>query len=35
MAEYVTHKGYYMAVGRYEISLRVLYNILRVSAANV
>ena len=32
MAEYVA--GYYMAVRRYEISLRVLKNISRVSAAN-
>ena len=24
MAEYVAHRGYYMAVRRYEISLRVL-----------
>ena len=35
MAEYVAHRGYYMAVRRYEISLRVLNNISRVSAANV
>ena len=28
------HRGYYMAVRRYEISLRVLKNISRVSAAN-
>ena len=34
MAEYVAHRGYYMAVRRYEISLRVLKNISRVSAAN-
>ena len=34
MAEYVAHRRYYMAVRRYEISLRVLKNISRVSAAN-
>ena len=34
MAEYIAHRGYYMAVRRYEISLRVLKNISRVSAAN-
>ena len=28
------HRGYYMAARRYEISLRVLKNILRVSAVN-
>ena len=32
MAEYVAHRGYYMAVRRYEISLRVLKNISRVSS---
>ena len=31
---YVVHRGYYMAARRYEISLRVLKNISRVSAAN-
>ena len=34
MAEYVAHRGYNMAVRRYEISLRVLKNISRVRAAN-
>ena len=34
MAEYVAHRGYYTAVRRYEISLRVLKNISRVRAAN-
>ena len=34
MVEYVAHRGYYMAVRRYEISLRMLKNISRVSAAN-
>ena len=34
MAEYVAHTGYYMAVRRYGISLLVLKNISRVSAAN-
>ena len=28
------HRGYYMAARRYEIYLRVLKNISRVSAAN-
>ena len=28
------HRGYYMAVRRYEVSLRVLKNISRESAAN-
>ena len=28
------YRGYYMATRRYEISLRVLKNISRVSAAN-
>ena len=28
------NRGYYMAAGRYEISLRVLKNISRVRAAN-
>ena len=31
MAEYVAHRGYCTAVRRYEISLRVLKNISRVS----
>ena len=31
---YYGHRGYYMAERRYEISLRVLKNISRVSAAN-
>ena len=30
MAEYVAHRGYYIAVRRYEICLRVLKNISRV-----
>ena len=34
MAEYVAHRGYYMAVRKYQISLRVLKNISRVSVAN-
>ena len=33
-AEYVAHRGYYMAVRRYEISFRVLKNISRVSGGN-
>ena len=31
---YIINRGYYMAARRYEISLRVLKNISRVSAAN-
>ena len=31
---YEVNRGYYMATRRYEISLRVLKNISRVSAAN-
>ena len=30
----IIHRGYYMVARRYEISLRVLKNISRVSAAN-
>ena len=33
-SEQPIHRGYYMAARRYEISLRVLKNISRVSAAN-
>ena len=32
--QYIINRGYYMAARRYEISLRVLKNISRVSAAN-
>ena len=34
MRERKINRGYYMAARRYEISLRVLKNISRVSAAN-
>ena len=34
MAEYVAHRGYYMAVRRYEISLLVLKNISLVRCAH-
>ena len=30
----IIHRGYYMVARRYEISLRVLKNISRVSSAN-
>ena len=33
-AIYIINRGYYMAARRYEIYLRVLKNISRVSAAN-